>query len=130
MSNRSQEHERIFNGPEQAHATVILAHGAGAGVDTDFMTAFAEGLAGPGFRVVRFEFPYMAERCRTGKRRPPDREPVLRQTWLDVIASIKAETLFIGGKSMGGRIASLIADEADVAGRDSERTATFPVAAA
>ena len=58
----------------------------------------------------------MAERCRTGKRRPPDREPVLRQTWLDVIASIKAETLFIGGKSMGGRIASLVADEADVAG--------------
>ena len=116
MSNRSQEHEWIFNGPEQAHATVILAHGAGAGVDTDFMTAFAEGLAGHGFRVVRFEFPYMAERCRTGKRRPPDREPVLRQTWIDVITSIETKTLFIGGKSMGGRIASLVANEAAVAG--------------
>jgi predicted alpha/beta-hydrolase family hydrolase len=67
-------------------------------------------------RVVRFEFPYMAERRQTGKRRPPDREPVLRQTWLEVIASVDAEPLFIGGKSMGGRIASLIADEAEVAG--------------
>lgn len=85
-------------------------------MDTDFMTAFAEGLAGHGFRVVRFEFPYMAERRRTGKRRPPDRERVLRQTWLEVIASVDTEPLFIGGKSMGGRIASLIADEAKVAG--------------
>ena len=116
MSNRSQEHERIFNGPEQAHATVILAHSAGAGMNTDFMTAFAEGLAGHGFRVVRFEFPYMAERRHSGKRRPPDRESVLRQTWLDVITSIETKTPFIGGKSMGGRIASLVADEAAVAG--------------
>ena len=116
MSNRPQEQGRIFNGPEQARATVILAHGAGAGMDTDFMDAFAVGLADRGLRVVRFEFPYMAERRQTGKRRPPDREPVLRQAWLDVIASIEAKTLFIGGKSMGGRIASLIADEADVAG--------------
>ena len=56
MSNRSQEHERIFNGPEQAHATVILAHYAGAGVDTDFVTAFAVGLANHGFRLVRYHF--------------------------------------------------------------------------
>jgi len=54
MSNRPQEHERIFNGPEQAAATVILAHGAGASMDTDFMDAFAVGLAGHGLRVVRF----------------------------------------------------------------------------
>ncbi|MCY2989454.1 MAG: alpha/beta fold hydrolase [Planctomycetota bacterium] len=116
MSNRLKDHERIVVGPEQAPATIILAHGAGAGMDTDFMNAFAEGLADHDFRVVRFEFPYMAERRQTGKRRPPDREPVLRQTWLDVIASVEAKTLFIGGKSMGGRIASLIADEASVAG--------------
>ena len=116
MSNRPQEHERIVNGPQRAPATIILAHGAGAGMDTDFMDAFADGLADHGFRVVRFEFPYMAERRQTGKRRPPDREPVLRRTWLDVIATVESETLFIGGKSLGGRIASLIADEAKVAG--------------
>jgi len=116
MSKMPQEHERIVNGPQRAPATIILAHGAGAGVDTDFMDVFADGLADHGFRVVRFEFPYMAERRQTGKRRPPDREPVLRQTWLDVIATVESEMLFIGGKSMGGRIASLIADEAKVAG--------------
>lgn len=106
----------IVDGPDSAPATLILAHGAGAGMDTEFMNAFAEGLADHGFRVVRFEFPYMAERRQTGKRRPPDREPVLRQTWLDVIALVKAETLFIGGKSLGSRIASLIADGAGVGG--------------
>lgn len=85
-------------------------------MDTDFMNTFAVGLAEHGFRVVRFEFPYMAERRPPGKRRPPDREPVLRQTWFDAIASVHAERLIIGGKSMGGRIASLIADEAEPAG--------------
>lgn len=96
--------------------TVALAHGAGAGMDTPFMTFFAEGLAAAGFRVVRFEFPYMAQRRQTGKQRPPDREPLLRQTWLSVIEQLGAENLIIGGKSLGGRIASLVADEAGVAG--------------
>ena len=63
----------IVDGPDCAPATLILAHGAGAGMDTDFMNAFAVGLADQGLRVVRFEFPYMAERRQTGKRRPPDR---------------------------------------------------------
>ena len=53
----------------------------------------------------------MAGRRKTGKRRPPDREPALRETWHNVIASLDAKTLIVGGKSMGGRIASLIADE-------------------
>ena len=60
-------------------------------MDTDFMNAFAQGLAKHGLRVVRFEFPYMAERRETGKSRPPDREPVLRETWHRVIESVKAE---------------------------------------
>ncbi len=106
----------IFTGPVKANRTILLAHGAGAGMDTPFMNAFADGLAQLGIRVVRFEFPYMAERRKLGKKHPPDREPVLRQTWLDVIEQLGAEGLVIGGKSMGGRIASLIADEAGVAG--------------
>ena len=105
----------MINGPPRSLTTLILAHGAGAGMDTDFTNAFAAGLADQGLRVVRFEFPYMAERRQTGKRRPPDREPVLRRSWLEVIAAVDARPLIIGGKSMGGRIASLIADEADVA---------------
>jgi predicted alpha/beta-hydrolase family hydrolase len=108
--------ELLIDGPRNADSTLVLAHGAGAAMDNDFMAAFAEGLAGRGLRVVRFEFPYMAERRKSGQQRPPDREPVLRETWLTVIDSISAKNLFIGGKSMGGRIASLIADEAGVAG--------------
>ena len=106
----------LIDGPKRAEKTIILAHGAGAGMDTDFMNAFAEGLGKRGLRVVRFEFPYMAAKRKTGTGRPPDREPVLRETWHRVIDSVKSEHLFIGGKSLGGRIASLIADEAEVAG--------------
>lgn len=100
--------------------TFAFAHGAGAPMDTPFMTFFAEGLAARGWRVVRFEFPYMARRRREPKRPPPDRQPVLLDTWRQVItelgAELGAERLIIGGKSMGGRMASLIADDLEVAG--------------
>jgi uncharacterized protein len=109
-----KEVELYFNGPSAA-TTVALAHGAGAGMDSPFMQAFAEGLAAAGLRVARFEFPYMAGR-RAGKRRPPDREPVLRQTWAQVIEQLGPSRPVIGGKSLGGRIASLVADEAAVPG--------------
>jgi predicted alpha/beta-hydrolase family hydrolase len=106
----------IYDGPDGATWKIALAHGAGAAMDTPFMNAFASGLAHNGFRVARFEFPYMAGRRETGVSRPPDREPVLRATWLDVVQTLGARNLIIGGKSMGGRIASMIADEANVAG--------------
>jgi predicted alpha/beta-hydrolase family hydrolase len=106
----------LLNGPKGAHWKIALAHGAGAGMETPFMDAFAAGLADRGFRVARFEFPYMAERRADGKRRPPDREPALRETWLKVVEILGHECLVIGGKSMGGRIASLVADEAAVSG--------------
>jgi predicted alpha/beta-hydrolase family hydrolase len=106
----------LFDGPPNATVTIVLAHGAGAGMDTPFMDFFASGLAKHGFRLVRFEFPYMASHRSAGKRKPPDREPVLRETWLKVIAMVRNSGLVIGGKSMGGRIASLIADEAAVSG--------------
>jgi len=106
----------LFDGPESAEKTVVLAHGAGAPMDSDFMASMAAGLAGAGLRVARFEFPYMIKRRADGKRRPPDRAPVLLDTYLQVAADLGPENLIIGGKSMGGRIASMVADEAGVAG--------------
>ncbi|MGC2856955.1 alpha/beta family hydrolase [Novispirillum sp. DQ9] len=105
----------LLTGPADAAVHIILAHGAGAPMDTPFMAFFAEALAARGHHVVRFEFPYMARRRSEGTRRPPDREPVLLEIWRAVIAEVRARfapaTLVIGGKSMGGRMASLIAAE-------------------
>lgn len=96
--------------------TLALAHGAGAQMDSPFMTFFAHGVAAAGFRVVRFEFPYMAARRSDGTRRPPDRPNVLLDAWQSVIDRLDPAQLVIGGKSLGGRIASMIADAAGVRG--------------
>ncbi len=106
----------IFDGPKNAPFSVALTHGAGAPMDTHFMTLFAEGLAAHGFRVARFEFPYMTEWRTSGKKRPPNTVKLLLETWHQVIAELGSEKLVIGGKSMGGRIASMVADEARVMG--------------
>lgn len=106
----------LYNGPKTADKTVVLAHGAGAAMDSEFMEFFAAGLAEKGLRVARFEFPYMVRRREDGKRRPPDRAPVLLETYLAIAAELGPENLVVGGKSMGGRVASMIADEAGVAG--------------
>ncbi|MEQ8354850.1 MAG: alpha/beta hydrolase [Kiloniellaceae bacterium] len=120
MTNAEKLPEFLIDGPAEAALTFAFAHGAGAPMDTLFMNYFAAGLAAKGWRVVRFEFPYMARRRRQPKRPPPDRQPVLLQTWQAVIAELSslggAERLVIGGKSMGGRMASLAADEAGVRG--------------
>ncbi|MEE8350877.1 MAG: alpha/beta family hydrolase [Rhodospirillales bacterium] len=108
--------EILLNGADDAHLTIALAHGAGAMMDSPFMTAFAEGLAEAGYRTARFEFPYMVTRRETGSKRPPDRAPILLDTWRAVIGKIGPENLVIGGKSMGGRIASMVADETGVRG--------------
>jgi hypothetical protein len=104
----------IFDGPEDAPTTVVLAHGAGAPMNTPFMNSVARGLAsGGGVRVVRFEFPYMRARRETKRRTgAPDREPILRNSWKEVVERLGGgERLVIGGKSMGGRVASMVADE-------------------
>jgi predicted alpha/beta-hydrolase family hydrolase len=106
----------LNNGPKDAPLTLALAHGAGAPMDHPFMETVAAGIAAAGFRVARFEFPYMEKRREDGKRRPPDREPALRQTFEDVAAELGSDRLVIGGKSMGGRIASMMADELGVRG--------------
>ena len=106
----------LLDGPNDAPLTIVLAHGAGAPMDSTFMAAFAEELAAEGYRAVRFEFPYMAERRRTDTKKPPDRAHVLLDTWRAVIGELGGDGLVIGGKSMGGRIASMIAAEMENAG--------------
>lgn len=107
----------LFDGPPNAPVTVLLAHGAGAPMDSASMTASAEALAAAGLRVVRFEFGYMAAR-RTGGRKPPPRAETLNPEFRAAVSALGAEgPLVIGGKSMGGRVASMIADELYVEGK-------------
>lgn len=105
----------LIDGPADARATIVLAHGAGAPMDTPYMNAMATGLASTGLRVVRFEFAYMAKRRIDGKRRGPERMPVLLTRWLEVLDEIgdSNTSLFIGGKSMGGRSAAMLAAQTE-----------------
>ncbi len=108
----------LVDGPKNARWTTILAHGAGAPMDSPFMNTVAEGLAERGVRCLRFEFPYMAARREDGRRRPPNPQARLLDMWRSVVAQTGElpSRLIIGGKSMGGRMASLLADELGVAG--------------
>jgi len=109
--------ELLFDGPETSALTFMLAHGAGAPMRSPFLARVARGVAAEGFRVARFEFPYMRARLGGGKRGAPDREPVLRQSWLDAIGLLGGGAgVAISGKSLGGRIASMVADEAGARG--------------
>jgi uncharacterized protein len=102
----------LFDGPEQARHTLLLAHGAGAPMDSPAMTANAKVLAAVGFRVARFEFAYMAgRRTGAGVKPPPKAEKVMPEYRSAVEALGARGPLIIGGKSMGGRVASMIADE-------------------
>lgn len=85
-------------------------------MDSDFMATVASGLAERGVRVVRFEFPYMKQIRQEGKRRPPDRQPVLLDHFRAVIDEVGTTNIVIGGKSMGGRMATVLATEVDVPG--------------
>jgi len=108
----------IFDGPADAPTTILLAHGAGAPMDSGSMNAAAKALAGAGFRVARFEFGYMASR-RTpdGPKPPPKAEKVMPEYEAAVAALAASTPLVIGGKSMGGRVASMVADTLYAQGR-------------
>lgn len=103
--------------------TFLFAHGAGAGMDSEFMLEMAELISDQGIKVVRFEFDYMEERRKSGSKRPPDRQPKLLARF-DLEISNLVETdpkqkIFIGGKSMGGRMATLLATEDSYASTES-----------
>lgn len=106
----------LFDGPEHAETTILLAHGAGAPMDSPSLTAAAGFLAEENLRIARFEFGYMADR-RSGIRRPPPRAETLIPEYRAAIADMRpAGRLIIGGKSMGGRVASMLADEVHSSG--------------
>jgi hypothetical protein len=108
----------LFDGPEEAQHTILLAHGAGAPMDSAAMTAAAKALAKSGFRVARFEFDYMASRRNSAGRKPPPRAEKLKPEYLAAVDALGAKgQLIIGGKSMGGRVASMIADDLHQSGR-------------
>ena len=98
--------EFIFDGPEDG-PLFLFAHGAGASCQSEWMTNVAQLLAKQGIRVARFNFPYMQIRLQQGTRRPPDRAPKLVEFFSQLIIDCK-QPVFIGGKSMGGRIASMV----------------------
>ncbi|MCE6958364.1 alpha/beta hydrolase [Cereibacter sphaeroides] len=105
-----------IDGPPGARATLLLAHGAGAGMASPAMQMASAALAAAGLQVLRFEFDYMAAR-RAGRRKPPPRAEFLTEEFLAAVAAADVrEKLVIGGKSMGGRVASLVADELHAAG--------------
>lgn len=107
----------LFEGPDDAAFTILLAHGAGGPMDSKSMVAVSAALAAAGFRVARFEFAYMAAR-RSGSRRPPPRAETLIPEYRSAVeALVVRDRLIIGGKSMGGRVASMLTDELYAAGK-------------
>jgi predicted alpha/beta-hydrolase family hydrolase len=101
----------LFDGPEDARFTLLLAHGAGAPMDSASMNATAKALAAAGIRVARFEFGYMAAR-RTGHKKPPPKAETVIPEYVAAVDDLGPTDgpLLIGGKSMGGRVASMAAD--------------------
>jgi hypothetical protein len=111
----------LRQGAETARVHMVLAHGAGAPMTSPFMEGIALLLAGRGICVTRFEFAYMAAQ-RAGERRPPPKAERLRPEYEAVVERLAptltgGQTLVIGGKSMGGRVASLIAADLYARGR-------------
>lgn len=107
----------LFDDATDSWCTLIFAHGAGAPMGSAFMQDMSERLQALGISVVRFEFPYMAQRRLDGVRRPPNQAAVLLEAWRKVYAEVRAKVagpLVLAGKSMGGRMASMLADELQV----------------
>ena len=103
--------------PAKGQTCLIIAHGAGGPMYSPFITYFHKGLAEKGYLTVKFNFPYMEAR-----RKIPDKREILEASYRQVIEEVKASRyrprrIFVGGKSMGGRIASqVVASGVDVEG--------------
>ena len=107
----------LFDGDAHAAVTVLLAHGAGGAMDSDGMGRIAAALSQAGLRVARFEFAYMAAR-RAGARKPPPKAETLVPEYRAAVQALGAKSpLIIGGKSMGGRVASMVVDDLHARGQ-------------
>ncbi len=99
-------------GPAPAPARLLCAHGAGAGMQTPFLEVVSDLLAERSVATFRFEFAYMAARRESGSKKPPPRAEKLLDEYRAAVAALpRGQRPLIGGKSMGGRVASLLADE-------------------
>ena len=109
----------LWNRPSSGEslATLVLAHGSGRPMDDPYFENFANLLAELKLTVVRFEFPYMADRRLKGTKRPPPRAESMVDDYLAICSTVLNESdgpILIGGKSMGGRIAMMVAGEPDL----------------
>ena len=105
----------LEDGATDAERRLLLAHGAGAAMDSPFLRTFVAMLTERDIATTRFEFDYMASRRVSPKRKPPPKAELLVQQYESAVQSVRGRMtprakLFIGGKSMGGRVASMIAD--------------------
>ena len=109
-----------FDGPEAGprDRILVLAHGAGASSSHPSLAELARLIGGQGVTTARFDFPYMRRAAQTGRRAwPPDDEDVLTSAWIGVMRGLAPiRRLVIGGRSLGGRVASTLADAAETAG--------------
>lgn len=103
----------LLDGPDDAPLTLLLAHGAGAPMDSRWMDVVAGLLGERGVRVARFEFAYMAARRSGGRGGQPRAEAVLDEYRAAV--ELVGGRVAVGGKSFGGRVASMVADDVDSA---------------
>ncbi|MEM9635502.1 MAG: alpha/beta family hydrolase [Pseudomonadota bacterium] len=104
----------------EASATLLMAHGAGAPMDSAFMNKLADALAAEGIAVARFEFAYMAGRRTGGSKKPPPRADKLIGEFQTALQTLLSETegpILLGGKSMGGRVASMLGGGGSLPGR-------------
>lgn len=106
----------VSTGERDAASHLIFAHGAGAGLSSAFLERFASLMSAADVCVHRFDFAYMAARRDGGSKRPPPRAETLCGEYEAVVAQVskslrRGQRLFIGGKSMGGRVASMVADK-------------------
>jgi len=109
----------IVNSVDEPIAQVVFAHGAGADMHHEFMEQITVLLNKANINVIRFNFPYMDKRIEFGKRYPPDRMPKLIECYQSAINELVAEQkntlpLFIGGKSMGSRVAATLAENSEI----------------
>lgn len=109
-----------FDGPQagQRERILVLTHGAGASSSHPSLAELVRLIGERGVPAARFDFPYMRRGALTGRWAwPPDDEDVLTSTWIEVMRELQpASRLVIGGRSLGGRVASTLADAAEVAG--------------